>query len=530
MIVAERSEGAVAEVGGAPAFGIDAPSERFLALVPHEFARLHLVLSAGVADGAAGAEPWEGRVERLLVSARTPSHIAMNVGTRLGAAVRLLVAADEEIAARIDRAYESIRGVLSHASGDERSGGAHSAEDVDRLLAEADRDVLSTAGKGPVVRLVDAMLFEALGRGASDVHVQPLAGCVLIRYRVDGVLRTERSLPRHVAEAVSGRIKVMGRMDVAERRVPQDGRAGVTIGSGTSSRAVDLRISSLPTRHGERLVIRLLDPGRGREMTTLEALGMPPRVRGRYLDLAARPQGVVLLTGPTGSGKTTTLYATLRWISSRGTDRGGADGDGDLNIMTIEDPIEYELSAIGVCVSQSQVNARKGLTFASGLRHILRQDPDVIMVGEIRDEETARIAVQASLTGHMVLSTLHTNSALGAITRLTDLGIEPFLISASLAGSMAQRLVRRIHVQCNGGGCGDCAGTGFSGRIGLFELLGVTPEIRSLIGSGGDRDRLYAAAREDGLRTLREEGLRLASEGVTSLDEVRRVTLSEHEE
>ena len=511
-------------------FEIGTASERFLERVPREFARLHLVMSVGT-EG----EDREGVLcERLLVSGRTPRHIIGNVGTRLGSPVRWAVADDEDVASRIDLAYEA-RGLAHAGAGQDdgteqvRSDPGRAGEDVERLLAEADRDVLSTAGKGPIVRLVDAMLFDALGRGASDVHVQPLAGRVLVRYRVDGVLRTARVLPRHVAEAVTGRIKVMGRMDVAERRVPQDGRAGLTIGSGASSRGVDLRISSLPTSHGERVVIRLLDAGRGRELTTLEALGMPPVVRERYLEIASRPQGVVLLTGPTGSGKTTTLYATLRWTCSRGSGSGRPDADGDLNIMTIEDPIEYELSAIGVSVSQAQVNTRKGVTFASGLRHILRQDPDVIMVGEIRDEETARIAVQASLTGHLVLSTLHTNSALGAIDRLMDLGIEPFLIANSLSGTMAQRLARRVHASCAGRGCDACMETGFSGRIGLFELLRVSPEIRLLIGTRCDRARLIDTARREGLRTLREEGMRLARTGITTEQEVLRVTLAEDE-
>ncbi|MCC6972070.1 MAG: Flp pilus assembly complex ATPase component TadA, partial [Phycisphaerales bacterium] len=343
-------------------FEVTTPSSRFVEKIPRDFARLHMVVSAGT-DEVTGCE-------RLLVSSKTPSHIPHNVGTRLGAPTRCVVNDDESIAARIDAAYTAL-GVASEDKIEIRQGEAQSGE-VDRLLAAADRDLLSTAGKGPVVRLVDAMLFEALAKGASDVHIQPLADRVLARYRVDGVLLTARVLPRHVAEAVSGRIKVMGRMDVAERRIPQDGRAGVSIGADTAGRKVDLRISSLPTSHGERIVVRLLDTSQGRKLATLDDLGMPIDVHGRYLHMASRPQGVILLTGPTGSGKTTTLYATLRWIAGHSTD-GQRSSDGTLNVMTIEDPIEYELSGLGVSISQAQVNTKKGVTFASGLRHILRQ-------------------------------------------------------------------------------------------------------------------------------------------------------------
>lgn len=495
------------------------PSVLFLERVPREFARLHLVVSAGSreADGA--------RTEILLMSARTPRHVTHNVGVRLGSRVEPIVTDDETIARRIDEAYASPIRVVEPAD----AMPAPIEREIERLLADSDRDVLTTAGKGPIVRLVDAMLFEALGKRASDVHVQPLGDRVLVRYRIDGVLLTARVLPRHVAEAVTTRIKVMGRMDVAERRIAQDGRAGVTIGAGSNARQIDLRISSLPTSHGERVVIRLLDAGAGRELGSFDSLGMPPTIRERYLALAARPQGVILLTGPTGSGKTTTLYATLRWIASRVGGSGVGRPCNGLNVMTIEDPIEYELSALGESISQAQVNTKKGVTFANGLRHILRQDPDVIMVGEIRDEPTARIAVQASLTGHLVLSTLHTNDSVGAISRLADLGIERFLIASSLAGVMAQRLVRRTHAACGSLGCDTCGGTGFHGRIGLFELLQSTHRICAGIVAGHTHQQLFTVARSEGLRTLREEGSRLALAGTTTDAEVERVTLGDHE-
>jgi general secretion pathway protein E len=505
------------------------PSALFVERVPREFARLHLVVSAGAREEAGS------RCETLLVSVRTPRHVVHNVGVRLGAGLEAVVTDDEEIARRIDEAYGALAGA-EFATGGPTAAKEHTdampapiEREIERLLADSDRDVLTTAGKGPTVRLVDAMLFEALGRRASDVHVQPLGDRVLVRYRIDGVLQTARVLPRHVAEAVTTRIKVMGRMDVAERRVAQDGRAGVTIGAGSGVRRVDLRISSLPTSHGERVVIRLLDASAGRDLGSFDSLGMPHAIRESYLGLAARPQGVILLTGPTGSGKTTTLYATLRWIASRSAATGNAGASNGLNVMTIEDPIEYELSALGESISQAQVNSKKGVTFANGLRHILRQDPDVIMVGEIRDEPTARIAVQASLTGHLVLSTLHTNDSVGAITRLADLGIERFLIASSLAGAMAQRLVRRSHGACAGRGCGACGGTGFLGRIGLFELLRSTPRVGAGIVAGLTHQALFEVARAEGLRTLREEGARLASGGITTDGEIERVTIGDHE-
>jgi type II secretory ATPase GspE/PulE/Tfp pilus assembly ATPase PilB-like protein len=361
-----------------------------------------------------------------------------------------------------------------------------------------------------VIKLVDVLLFEALGRGASDVHIQPLSDRTLIRYRLDGVLHTVRELTgsRDLATAIISRIKVMGKMDIAEKRIPQDGRASVSIGE----RSIDLRISTLPTSYGERAVLRLLD--NSQQISDFESLGMPPEVESQFLERASRSSGIVLVTGPTGSGKTTTLYSTLRRI---GPPSGG------LNIMTIEDPIEYELATARCVISQSQVNPRKGVTFATGLRHILRQDPDVIMVGEIRDSETARIAIQSSLTGHLVFSTLHTNDAPSAITRLIDLDVEPYLVSASLSAVLAQRLVRLIHQACQGRGCEECFGSGFRGRTGLFELFTVDEPARQLIAERASLDALRVHARQRGMRTLHEDGLSLVEKGLTSLAEVQRI-------
>ncbi len=471
----------------------DLVSESFRRLIPRDFARAHLILSQGERDGA----------EHLVVADGANPAAVFNVGVRLRRPVVPVVAEGEAIARAIDEAYGQSDDAAPTEAVD--VGGVEPGE-IDRLLAEADRDLLSTQGKGPVVKLVDALLFEALGQAASDVHVQPLEDRALVRYRLDGVLHTVREIPRRLTPAVVSRIKVMGRMDIAERRIPQDGRATVTIGR----HRIDLRISTLPTSYGERAVLRLLDTSR--QLCDFEKLGMPPEVAEPFVDRASRTNGIILVTGPTGSGKTTTLYSTLRRI-----------GSPQVNIMTIEDPIEYELSSTGLAISQSQINPRKGVNFATGLRHILRQDPDVVMVGEIRDAETARIAIQASLTGHLVFSTLHTNDAASAVTRLVDLGVESYLVSASLSATLAQRLVRLSHRACGGAGCDECLGTGFRGRTGLFELMTIDEGIRELISKGASLGELRAAAQARGMRTLREEGRRLVDEGRTTAAEAARV-------
>lgn len=480
-----------------------------MAAIPRDFARQHLLLSAGRGEVS----------ETLLVTEETDPAAIWNTSVRLGIPISTRATAAESLARRIDEAYavrERTGDPLAQCSG--LDSDTEATATIDALLAEADRDLLSTEGKGPIVKLVDALLFEAQGRSASDLHVQPLADRTLVRYRIDGVLHVARELPVRVTQALTSRIKVMGRMDIAERRVPQDGRSTVTIGRGDTARSIDLRISTLPTSYGERVVIRILDTDRGLRLARLSQIGMPEDARGAYERAASRANGIVLLTGPTGSGKTTTLYATLRWIASRGY------AGGDLNVMTIEDPIEYELSTAGVAISQAQVNTRKGVTFASGLRHILRQDPDVVMVGEIRDVETARTAIQASLTGHLVFSTLHTNDAASAVTRLVDLGVEPYLVGSSLSAVLAQRLVRTLHASCAGVGCDECFGSGYLRRTGLFELLVLDEGMRSLLTSGASATALRNAARQAGMRTLLQEGERLVREGVTSLVEVERVT------
>ncbi|MEM7227815.1 MAG: GspE/PulE family protein [Planctomycetota bacterium] len=479
-----------------------APSDRFLESISRDFAREHLVLSAGTTDN----------VEVLHIAHDTPKCVPFNVGVRLGADIEAIVIDAERLAARIDLAYKDI----SSPDIDSVAPQDHDGDSIDDLIRDADRDLLTTSGKGPVIRLVDAVLFDALRQRASDVHVQPLESRTLVRYRLDGVLRTVREIPDRLALPVTSRIKVMGKMDIAERRIPQDGRATVTIGrpvdvsDAPSGRAIDLRISTIPTKFGERCVIRLLD--NTSQLATFDDLGMPADTAERFLEHAQRSHGMILLTGPTGSGKTTTLYATLRRV-----------GSDSLNVLTIEDPIEYDLSSFGLAVSQSQVNDKKGVTFATGLRHILRQDPDVVMVGEIRDAETARTAIQASLTGHLVLSTLHTNDSASAITRLVDLGVEPYLVGSSLVAAMAQRLVRRTHAACDGIGCAACFETGYQGRIGLFELLSVDEQIRQLIVDGVPVSQIRDAARSAGMRTLGEEGAIRVERRETTRLELQRV-------
>jgi len=388
---------------------------------------------------------------------------------------------------------------------------------------------------------VDLLLFEAVQRRASDIHVQPLADRTLVRYRLDGVLHTVRELPPSVLPAIVSRVKVMARLDVAEQRAPQDGRTTVTLGGGVDKRVprrIDLRISTLPTTYGERVVIRLLDTASSPHLLTFAALGMPPEVEGPLTTQIARSSGIVLVTGPTGSGKTTTLYTALARISAQKASmravanpssspvpsaQSPVPSSSSLNIMTIEDPVEYDLSIAGLSISQTQLNTKKGVTFAAGLRHILRQDPDVIMVGEIRDEETAKVAVQASLTGHLVLSTLHTNDAASAVARLLDLNVEPFLVGSTLAAVLAQRLVRRLHADCGGMGCATCLHTGFRGRLGVFELLVLDADIRERVAQRVTAADIKTLASTKGLIDLPEAGRRLVAAGKTTQSEIARV-------
>lgn len=419
------------------------------------------------------------------------------------------------------------------------SGSAGAAAELDLgdmdLAALADSaaavdDLLDTRDDSPVIRLINALLLEAVKEGASDVHVETQEKRVVVRFRIDGVLRDKLEPRRELAPLLVSRIKVMAKLDIAEKRVPQDGRVTLRIGGHD----VDARVSTLPTQHGERVVMRLLE--KGSLKLDLEHLGMSERDREVFARLLERPHGMLLVTGPTGSGKTTSLYAALQRLNDR-----------KRNIMTVEDPIEYELPGIG----QTQVNSRTGMTFARGLRAILRQDPDVIMVGEIRDQETAEVAVRSAMTGHFVLSTLHTNSAVGSVTRLIDMGVERYLLAPMLVGLAAQRLVRRLCPSCRredvasegdslllGGaikpgkkiwravGCDDCHGDGYRGRAGLYEVVAVDERFQAMIHDGASEAEIEAHARRDS-PSLLDDGVAKVRAGMTTVEEVARVVREE---
>ena len=377
--------------------------------------------------------------------------------------------------------------------------------DLSRMMQAlpAIEDLLETSDDAPIIRMLNALLTQAVRDGASDIHIEPYERHSAVRFRVDGSLRNVVQPNRALHAALISRLKIMAELDIAEKRLPQDGRISLRIGT----RAVDVRVSTLPSAHGERAVLRLLDKSGDR--LNLEAVGMQGDVLSRFEHLVAQPHGIILVTGPTGSGKTTTLYAAMERLDTRRQ-----------NIMTVEDPIEYELAGVG----QTQVNAKIDLDFAKALRAILRQDPDVIMIGEIRDFETAQIAIQASLTGHLVLATLHTNDAASAVTRLTDMGIEPFLLSSSLLGVLAQRLVRKVCVHCQGAGCATCGQTGYQGRTGVFELLATNDAIRAQIHHQAAEADLREAGLKNGMMLMRDDGERLVQAGITTREELMRVT------
>jgi len=383
--------------------------------------------------------------------------------------------------------------------------------DLSRIMQElpAVEDLLEASDDAPIIRMLNALLTQAARDGASDIHIEPYERTSSVRFRVDGALREVVQPNRALHAALISRLKIMAELDIAEKRLPQDGRISLRIGT----RAVDVRVSTIPSAHGERAVLRLLDKSESR--ISLESVGMTGDTLRRFLALIEQPHGIVLVTGPTGSGKTTTLYAALGRLDASTS-----------NIMTVEDPIEYELPGIG----QTQVNPKIDLDFAKALRAILRQDPDVIMIGEIRDHETAQIAIQASLTGHLVLATLHTNDSASAVTRLTDMGIEPFLLSSSLLGVLAQRLVRKLCSYCKvegegvARGCAHCGYTGYQGRTGIFELMVADERIRALIHGRAPEASIREAAIETGMRLMREDAERLVREGITSREEVLRVT------
>ncbi len=456
---------------------------------------------------------------------QTVSIHAINEARRYaGVAIKFEQVSDDE--------FESLLGqVYQDNSGESMAAMEDIGEDLDlfKLAGELPQteDLLEADDDAPIIKLINALLTEAIKENASDIHIETFEDTLKVRFRVDGVLREVLSPGKKLAPLLVSRIKVMAKLDIAEKRVPQDGRIALKI----ANRGVDVRVSTIPSSHGERVVMRLLDKQAGR--LECSHLGMPENIKKEMDLLLHKPHGIILVTGPTGSGKTTTLYAGLTLLNNASR-----------NILTVEDPIEYLLNGIG----QTQVNPKVEMTFARGLRAILRQDPDVVMVGEIRDLETAEIAVQASLTGHLVLSTLHTNTASGAVTRLQDMGIEPFLLSSSLLGVLAQRLVRTLCPTCkeaakaskgeceimgfdekkapsifHAKGCKECNYTGYRGRQGIFELVTIDEKTRSMIHEGAGELEIEKHARKKGF-SIREDGKRRVIEGITTIEEVLRVT------
>ncbi len=462
----------------------------------------------------------------VLVAMADPSNIVAIDDLRIltGFDIEPAICSGEDIVAMLGKMKRTDEQISEHL-------GVRGGDDDEPTLDEL-RDIREQVDAAPVVKLVNGVLARAADEGASDVHFEPQAKELLIRFRHDGVLHEIMTIPKRLQAGVISRLKIMADLDIAERRVPQDGRIGLTVGG----RPIDMRVASLPTVYGEKIVIRLLD--RSNVMLRLEELGFSDAALARYKRSFMKPYGAVLVTGPTGSGKSTTLYATLNILNTP-----------EKNVITVEDPVEYRLTGI----NQVQINPKAGLTFASGLRSILRCDPDIIMVGEIRDRETALIAIESALTGHLVLSTLHTNNAPGALSRLTEMGVEPFLTASAVDCVIAQRLVRRLCDQCReeykptqemlqrlefpeqaienwkditlyrATGCTRCNTTGYKGRIGIYEIMPVTEALERLIVERKSADEIGRVAHAEGMSTLREDGLERVLQGLTSIEEISRV-------
>jgi general secretion pathway protein E len=477
-----------------------AADARAVKQLPYHFAKARGVITARFV-GSNELEVW--------LAPNPESSTLAEVRRLTGKTLKHVLLSAEEFQTRLTRAYANLSGSDAEANDGAGSVADAVATITSNIQSEAElaalteslpevTDLLETENDAPIVKLINALLTQAVRENASDIHLEIFERRSLVRFRVDGALHDVVEPRRNLHAALVSRVKVMGELDIAEKRLPQDGRIMLRI----AGRPVDVRVSTLPTGHGERVVMRLLDKQAGR--LSLDGLGMAADTLRELDHLIAQPHGIILVTGPTGSGKTTTLYAALSRLDAS-----------TRNMMTVEDPIEYDLDGVG----QTQVNARIGMSFARALRAILRQDPDVIMIGEIRDLETAEIAVQASLTGHLVLATLHTNSAVGAVTRLVDMGIEPYLLASTLSGVVAQRLVRKLDTSKT-----TSSAEAFRGRTGIYEMLTVNEAIRQLIHDGAAESAILDAARQHGMRTLREDGMRWVDAGVTTREEVLRVT------
>ena len=489
-------------------------SKSITTAIPYTFAKSNGIVVTALTDGMAEVAVRDGA--QALAIAEVRRVLGMPLRARR-------VGGDE---------FEGLMSALYNGTGEGAAALALDiAQDIDlsRLLQEIPRieDLLESQDDAPVIRLINALFTQALRDGASDIHIEPFETRSVVRLRIDGMLRDLLEPARALHAAIVSRVKIMAQLDIAEKRLPQDGRIALRV----AGKPIDVRVSTIPTGHGERVVLRLLDKQAGR--LDLTKLGMDEAMLAQMDRLIREPHGIVLVTGPTGSGKTTTLYAALSRLDAK-----------SLNIMTVEDPIEYDLDGI----SQTQINARIDMSFARALRTILRQDPDVVMIGEIRDLETAQIAVQASLTGHLVFATLHTNDGVSAVTRLVDMGVEPFLLASSLIGVGAQRLVRCLCTECRkpvttdaqqlqalgftpmegtvhaAQGCPACNQSGYRGRTGIYELITVEDDLRRLIHDQVSEQQLREHVAALGMRSLRQDGMRWVAQGVTSLEEVVRVT------
>jgi type IV pilus assembly protein PilB len=497
--------------------GVDSEAARLVPL--HVLERVH-------------ALPYALKDDTLFIAIADPANVHAIDELRLATRhpVELGVAARDEILEQVKRLVRQSEAIGARAAVEEEQELTVEEEDV------ADLEIDDGISDAPLVRLVNSIIFQAAEDGASDIHFEPQEDSLVVRFRVDGVLQEVQRIPKRLLNGVITRVKVLAKLDIAERRRPQDGR--MTLNAAAAGRMLDVRIATLPTVEGESVVMRLLD--KSRRAPTLKELGLSEEMQEQMAKILARPTGALLVTGPTGSGKSTTLYASLSQINRP-----------EINVITVEDPVEYRLPGI----NQVQINVRAGLTFAAALRSILRSDPDVVMVGEIRDGETAKISIEAALTGHFVLSTLHTNDAPGVLTRLTEMGVEPFLTGAAVSAVLAQRLARKLCTHCcemytpsvdeliaarvspdvaaktdgmgfyRKRGCPRCGQTGYKGRIGIYQLLTMTEELENLAASKAGRDEIERAAIASGMRTLWDDGLAKVAAGLTSIEELARVTI-----